>query len=216
MDLKGIENTRITRLFAASRPQGQLYLPHAATAFIGRYRFAGYPTKIEELSADRVSFKHGLFEDVAIESVDIYGDGIVVASKAPSELLDAFLNDLSGWMESALGLKKIETHAINRTYESYVVVQSAAPLLKTLDALSSIGTAVGQALKQSNGVDAPFQPVALALSPDLTELTAMKPIPFRVERRSGLAFNTNFYYSCAPLPTAEHIKILERLEKLSA
>lgn len=212
MELVGIENTVLTRLFLATRPEGQPYLPRAAENFVGRYKFAAFPARIEELSADRVSFKHGLFNDVAFD-LDIFSDGVIVTSKSPSDVLDALLDDIITWMQTAIGLKKVETHPINTTYESYLIVHSAIGLLSILDGLAPVQKRLAKALKATTGRDASFSPVGWALSPDNTTMPSMKPIPFRVERRAGIPFETNYYYSCAPLRTADHLRVLEELER---
>ena len=83
MELVGFENTKVIDLFLAARPEGQPYWPSAVAALVDRYKFSGFPTTIEELGGERVSFKHGLFDGSAIETFDIYPDGIIVASKSP-------------------------------------------------------------------------------------------------------------------------------------
>jgi hypothetical protein len=121
MELIGIENTLITRLFIATRPEGSPYLPNAISAFVDRYKFVESPTTIAQMTADRISFKHGSYEGAAF-NLDVFSDGIIVASKSPSALLDAIVDDVTGWMETAVGLRKIETHEIKKSYESYLVV----------------------------------------------------------------------------------------------
>jgi hypothetical protein len=215
MELVGFENTQLTELFLASRPEGQPYLPPAVVALVERYKFSGFPTKLDELTGDRVSFRHGLFSGSAIDVFDIYRDGIVVGSKSPSDLLDAFVKDICAWMGPAIGLHRIETHPVKRNYESHLIVKSQAPLLKTLEAVAEIGDLVGQALKSANGLEVKFHPMGFGFIPDNTLIPGMKPATFRVERKAGMPFETNFYYSSAPLPTQSHLRILERLEKLS-
>jgi hypothetical protein len=214
MELISIENSVVTRLFITSRTEGSPYLPSVVAAFVDRYKFVESPTTIAQMTADRVSFKHGAFEGVAF-NLDMFSDGVVVASKAPTTVCDAIVADITEWVEMTVGVKKIETHEVNKSYESYLVVRSEARLLRALDALNVIGTQVGALLKAVAGRDAAFRPVALALAPDVTEMAHMRPIPFRVERRAGVSFETNFYYSCAPLPTQDHIKVLEQLERAS-
>jgi hypothetical protein len=214
--LLNIEHSRLTSLFITNRIEGQPAIPAAFAELIKRYSFAGHPTKIEELEANRITFRLGSFDNVSIESFEIYPDGVAVSAKAPTDLLDAFLTDVTQWMDAAFGLKRIETHDINRLYESTVVVQSSAPLLRPLDALQSIRQMISAALKAEIGLDAQFEPFSLGVATDHTKLPGFKPIPFRVERRAVIAFEKNYYYSQAPLRTADHLKVLESLEKLVA
>jgi hypothetical protein len=215
MELIGFENTQLTELFLASRPEGQLFLPPAVAALVERYKFSTFPIKLEELTGDRVSFRHGLFNGSAIDVFDIFRDGIIVSSKSPSDLLDGFVKDVCAWMEAGVSLHRVETHPINRNYESHLIIKSQAPLLKALDALAETTNMVGHALKSANGLEVKFRPSGFSFSADHTHIAGLKPTPFRVERKVGVPFEANYYYSSAPLPTQSHLKILEKLEKLS-
>lgn len=213
----GHDISSLTALFFASRaPHGQLPLVQAMGSLVERYRFAGFPTKVEQFDAQKIEFRMGAFKGVGIETLSLYGDGVVILSRASTDLLDEFLEDLLGWMEAELGLKRLETHAINRAYESAVFVRSEKRLLKVLDALQPIQAMLAQGVKSAMGLEVPFEAFGIALATDPSTIPSMKPIPFRVERRVNLAFNTNYYASQAPLRTADHIKVLERLEKLAS
>lgn len=217
MDVIGHDTSSLTALFLASRsPQGQLPLARAMGELIKRYGFAGFPTNVQQLEASRVEFRQGVFNDVGIESLSIYGDGIVVTSKSPTDILDAFLADVTEWMESAFGLKRVETHDINRAYESGLLVRSEAKLLGALEALAPIQEMIAKSVKAAMGLEAKLEPFGIAFAVDQTLIAGMKPNPFRLERRAGVGFDTNYYVSQAPMRTVDHIKLLERLEKLVA
>ena len=216
MELIGYDTSSLTALFLASRaPGGQVPLARAMSDLIKRYGFAGFPTNVQQLEAAKVEFRQGAFGDVGIESFSIYGDGVVVTSKSSTDVLDGFLNDVTEWMGSALGLKRIETHLVNTAYESGLVVRSEAPLLKVLEALAPIQDLLAKSLKSAMGLDTEIEPFGIAFSADYSLIPGMKPAPFRLERRAGLGFDTNLYVSQAPLRTADHIKLLQRLEKLA-
>lgn len=215
LELVGIENSSLTALFLATRPDGQPHLPRAFGELIKRYSFVGFPTKVEELEAAKITFRQGVFKDVNITSLDLYGDGMVFTAKAPTNLLDALLVDLCEWMETTFGLKRVETHAINRSYESNVLIKSDAKLLKALDVLRPIQEFVSRAVKDTMGVDTKYVPFGISLAADHAELpSGLKPVAFRLERRAAFAFDTNFYVSTAPLRTQDHLKLLEKLEKM--
>ena len=86
----------------------------------------------EELG-DRVPFKQGVFNDVGLDAVDLYKDGLIVSAQSPTSLLDEFLVDVCSWMASYLGLKRVETHTLNKNYESHIVVRSGAPVMRPLN-----------------------------------------------------------------------------------
>jgi hypothetical protein len=215
VELIGYDTSSLTALFLASRaPDGQIALAPAVGELIKRYGFAGFPTNVQQLEAAKVEFRQGAFKDVGIESFSIYGDGVVVTSKSSTDVLDDFLQDVTEWMGSALGLKRVETHLINTAYESGLLVRSEAPLLKALEALAPIQDLLTKSVKSAMGLDARIEPFGIAFSADHSLIPGMKPGPFRLERRAGLGFDTNLYVSQAPLRSADHIKVLQRLEKL--
>lgn len=214
MDLIGYDTSSLTALFLAARPQGQLPLARSMGELVKRYNFTILP-KADQLEAQKVEFRQGQFGEVGIESFSLYNDGVVVTSKSPTDVLDAFLEDVCSWMESTLGLRRIETHAVNKAYESGVMVRSEARLLQVLDALAPIQETIAKSVKAAMGLETRFEPYGISLAVDTTLFSGMRPNPFRLERRAGLAFDTNYYVSQAPMRTADHIKLLEKLEKLA-
>ena len=215
MELVSIENSQLIALFIAANPAGRPSVSYAVRLLVERYGFVGFPTKIDDLGGDSVGFREGAFQGKAIEIFNVHRDGIVVSAKAPTSLLDEFLDDLRKWMKAELGLESVDTHGVDKNYESHIVVRTNAPILRALDALAPIQEAMARSLKSATKLDVVFHGAALALGPDHSLIAGMKPIPFRLERRAGLSFETGLYYSAAPLPTAEHIKVLERMERLA-
>jgi len=182
---------------------------------VKRYGFAIVP-KIEQLEATKVEFRQGVFKGVGIESFAIYNDGVVLTSKSSTDVLDDFLADITEWMGASFGLKRVETHSINRSYESNVMVKSEAKLLKALDALAPIWELITKAVKSATGLNAKFESFGIAIGADHSLIPGLKPITFRLERRGGLSFETNYYVSQAPMRTPDHLKLLEKLEKMAS
>jgi hypothetical protein len=215
VELIGIESSKITALFLVSRPEGQPYLPATLHALVERYSFAKHPTKIDELMEDRVSFGHGVFEKNRIDQLDIYPDGVLIQSKCSTDVLDAFLNDVIMWSESALGLKRIETARINRSYESQLFVRSESSILTWLSGLSKISALIGQYLKESTNMVAEFEAFGFSIATDTTRIPSLRPINFRIERKIDIPFERNIFISSAPLTTANHQHVLQALEDLA-
>lgn len=215
MKIIGYETARLIRLCIASSP-AQLYLPKAIELLVERYKFVGFPTKLEELAGTRNSFVHGVFKGVAIDQFDVYGDGLIIASKSPSAILDEFVDDLHEWLATAMNLRLVETLDHNRvSYETGLLVQSDSPVLGVLERLGPIKKSLQNALKEASDIDVQFDGYSFGLATDHTLIPGMKPIAFRIERRAGSPFNMNYFASHAPLPTHSHIEILEQLEELA-
>ena len=215
MKLLAIEMSRITSLFTAARLGGQVYLPHAAAKLAERYNFMGAPHSLEDLVGNKVEFQHGLFEDNAIEALEIYNDGVIVASRSDSDFIDKFLDDLSSWIEVDLGFSIAQTHRVNKMYDSTLIVETDKNIFEPLDAYADIARMIDKKLHNSSGIEVQFQHFSWTLSADHTQNPALKPVPFRFERKAGVEFSLNQYYTTAPLKTKQHIEILREIEKLA-
>lgn len=215
MELIGIESSKLTALFFASRPEGQPYLPATIAAFVERYRFATHPTRIEEMMADKMTFGAGLFGSDPIDTFDIYPDGVFIQSRCNASVLECFLDDVCKWMYEAAGLRQIEINDINRNFESNVLIKASPTILNVIGGLSSAQKMITKLLKQSAGLDVEFELFGFSLAADATKIPGMKPALFRVERKIQIPFEKNLFISSAPLKTDDHLRILEALENLS-
>src|SRR5260221_2221780 len=123
MQIKMIDGSRIVYLAQVRRDRGQLYLPSAAAALVNRYRFVKVPSTPEEItSGSKLTFEHGVFGDSAIQEFSLYPDGIVLAARAPTSALEAFLADLLKWARQDLGIVEIEMPTKQTFFESHLVV----------------------------------------------------------------------------------------------
>ena len=214
MNLLAIENCRLTALFQIARIKGQLFLPEAALLLGSRYNFSTYPQSFEELSAEKIEFRHGQFEDVAIQTFEIYTDGVVISSRSDTDIIDLFLEDLSEWLKEDRDISFIKTHSINKIYDSTIIIQTDKSILKPLDTLTKIANVLQSELKETSGLDVKYEPFGWTLSADPTQNPALKPVSFRIERRVGIEFSMQTYISAAPLKLKQHVALLEKLESL--
>ena len=214
MKLLAIEMSRVVALFRMARQSGQPYLPHIATQVIERYRFRGVPQSAEDLEKDRVEFKHGLFEDNAIDALEVYNDGILVSSRSDSEFIDKFIDDIILWLTKNHGLSVIQTHTVSRMYDSTLLIETDRDVFEPLNAYTDILRMIEAAILDSAGLEIQYQNFGLILSADQTQNPALKPIPFRFERKEGIEFSRHQFHTTAPLKTQQHLMILEQLEQL--
>jgi len=214
LKLLAIEMSRLTALFHVTRSTGQLYLPAAVSAISERYSFIGIPKSLEELTSDRIDMTQGQFQGNAIDSLEIYNDGIVIASRSDTEFIDIFFTDLCTWMADELGLAMIKTRSVDRIYDSHLIVETDENILGPLEALSDIGNMIESNLKSNCGLEVKFEPFGMSLAADQTQNAALKPTNFRIERRIGTEYSLNQFISTAPLTTKQHIRALEKLESL--
>jgi hypothetical protein len=214
MELAAVENSRIILLTRRVRPAGQIYLPDAAVKLVQRYSFAKFPS-MEELIREPIAFSIGKFGDVQINEFQIYQDGIVVSSRAPTEVLDAFISDLFSWSEMEFGMVEAADAKPEKFIESSLVVKSTKDLALCISPASAVIDVVNDALRrQVTGV--PYQLSGFSLEADPGALLdrRRRPIRFAVERRANTSFNDNIFFSVAPLHTKDHLAVLASMEAL--
>lgn len=213
MELVSIETTRFTSLFLSARPVGQLYLPAATADFAKKYEFVEFPKSLEAMQATRVEFRHGRFNNVSIENVALYHDGVVVTSRASSNVLEEFLDDVIAYMTEQWGVTFTKAFSVNKMYESTLTFHSEKDILKPLAAMKDVGRSISDRLNGATGAAIDFHPFGIGLSADNAMIPSMRPVPFRIERREGVEFSANLYFSAAPLKTDDHLEILDEWEK---
>ena len=215
MKLLAIEMSRVTALFRMTRPSGQPYRPDIAAQVAERYRFGSAPHSIDELGGNKDEFRHGVFEGYAIETLEVYNDGIIVTSRSDTDFIDTFIDDLVTWLEDDHDYSVIETHTVSKMYDSALLVETDQDVFKPFEAYAEILRMIEKALQESSNLEIAYQNYGLALSVDQTRNPALKPIPFRFERKEGIEFSRHQFHATAPLKTKQHLEILERLEQLA-
>ncbi len=212
MKLVRHEVARITRLVDVVRPKGQLYLPEAAVELTKRYKFVDPPNKIEDLLINKIEFKHGKFGDTGIENLSVYSDGISVASRCNTKILEAFLEDLMDWAKETFEFEFVLTKNINKTYDSNIVVELDKQVLDFFEPIQVAANKVASKVNELSGIDVKLQPFGFSFAVDPAYPVPLKPIPFRIERLVSSDFGLNIFYSSASLKTDDHIEILEDIE----
>ena len=215
MKLLAIEMSRVTALFRMTRASGQSYLPHLAAQVAERYGFGSAPHSIEELGGNKAEFRHGLFEGNAVETLDVYNDGIIVTSRSDTDFIDKFIDDLVTWLENDHGFSVIETHTVSKMYDSTLLVETDRDVFQPFGAYAEILRMIEMALQDASGLEIAYQNYGLMLSVDQTRNPALKPASFRFERKEGVEFSRHQFYAAAPLKTKQHLEILERLDQLN-
>ncbi len=200
-------------LFRATREKGQLYLPNLVAGLVKRYKFLGAPQSFKDFETDQVEFKHGIFQGSAIETLQIYNDGVAVKSNSDTDVIDAFIADLLDWTTKKLGISVFSSRSINRIYDSQLIVEAAQELLKSLSAQARLGSRVREMVLENTGLDTEYHWAGFVLAPDQIKLSSIEPSSFRFERWFSSEFELNQYFSAAPLRTKQHIDILENLER---
>jgi hypothetical protein len=214
MELVAIDTSRIVYLTQLRRPAGQMYLPDAALKLAQRYSFTKLPSP-DELTREPVAFSMGKFQDVQINEFQIYGDGIIATARAGTEILDAFISDVLRWGEREFGLVQAAIAKPEKYVESAILVKSTKDLMLAVAPANDVAEIVNKAIRRHIS-DVPYRHAGFVLDSDPAAFPGRrKPLRFVVERRLGVAYSENVFYSVAPLHTKDHLKVLSELEALS-
>jgi len=216
MELVAIENSRVIYLTHVHRPAGELYYPDAAAKLVERYSFKKYPS-VEEMTRQPLVFGIGKIRDIQINELDIYQDGIIVFSRSDTDVLDEFISDLFEWSEKELGVLTIPMSRPEKYYESTLVVKSEIDLAQVISPRDEVANMANRLFLEVAPNKQLYELSGFLLDCDQFAFHGKrKPLRFAVERRLGVPYSENIFFSQAPLPTKGHLAFLRGLEDLGA
>lgn len=214
MHLVLIEKSSILRLALMSREDGRpIHTPSLIAAVVELAGFKEFPETIAA-TENGLEFGHGVINDVVVDKLGVYADGCVLSSRETTERLDHVLAYLADWVSDQFGASLVRSHEIDTLYESNIIVKSDKDLCAVGEAYAKMAKRVGEALKATSGIDAYFTPASVLLSPDMVKVGGLKPAAFSVARKGGADFSSNLYYCVAPLPTTQHLLLLDEISAL--
>jgi hypothetical protein len=227
MKIQEVILTQVVRLMRVNTPSGAIYLPEAVKAMQERYGFLQVPKTLEEYNPTQgITFSHGKFkipktpkikdfpEEIVIDKFQIFTDGILLQTRAHTGPADLFLDDLLQWAMQRFQLTYLSEPPFKRTYLSQLVVTLNVDLDQYVRNTSPLSKKIHQSL-ESYGQNAPmYEPSTFSIHYDLTQSQLFPaPIAFTIERKLQMPYKTMTYFSGAPLTTADHIAVLQLVEK---
>jgi len=138
------------------------------------------------------------------------------ATRTSSDDADLFLEDIITWAHTEFGLDVTPLFA--PAYHGQVEFIFETDGLSTrFEELNEIGKAITNIIQGYGLKECPqFELYGFTMHFDTSDLALIKPIPtaFAIERRVGVRYSENKYFSQGPLKTKDHQAVLEQLEKL--
>jgi|SRR5579863_9140528 len=215
MQLSSVVMARIFALFQTIElnPNGHVFMPDVAERLAKECRFVKYPQKPEEFVEEKgITFETGTFKGQNIDKIIIFPGGIVVDTRDGTDASERTLAQLLEWGASEFGLAYRPEMLKRRVYVGSLIVSSDIPMLEINPVLRLISTVVTEQMEACLGRPLPYEPTGLTVGYDKLN-TSFTPTAFTLERRDGLPFSDNKYYSNAPLKTQVHLQLLEAIEK---
>lgn len=201
--------------FLTTETPETLFITDLVEGIRNRYSFFEVPRKADEINPQAgIQFQLGRFENALIGKLVIYDQGVSAESPVPTEILDAFLDDLASWTTSEFGVTHRAMEPVPRSYLSSIEVQPTFDFASLFKEVSPLPLALTKMLTDE-GFTLPsyeFNGFSLHVDGDTEETKPLRPGKFVFERRAGRDFSENVYYSEAPTTTANHLRLLELLE----
>jgi hypothetical protein len=193
-------------------PRGKAYFPDLVNAAVERYGFAKFPQKIEDFDEKKgVSFEAGRAGDFTIHKVVIHDHAIYVDTSSSTADSERLLHEMLSWLSKDHGLT-FEPEMLKRcTYVSQLTFYSEGLLEKLNPALSKLSDKLSSRVPEYFKQPLKFHPSSVISIYDPLS-TKQTPAQFSIERRADTLFSEHKYFSGAPLPTEEHIALLEEFE----
>ena len=215
MKLISVEFGQVTWIFDLVVQGGNVYAPEALTAIKDRYKFVTVPSLETVLSQQsNFVFEHGKFVDSVIRKFSTHNDGMVAETSAGTNNAEEFLDDFVKWSCEKFGATVLEINDAYRVYDSHLIVQMEIDLEEKMAFIKFINDELSSEIKNYGIIPLDYHASGFSLSTDSAEVRGLSTSSFRIDRRIGQRFSNNLYYCTAPLKTADHIRLLGKIENL--
>jgi hypothetical protein len=200
-------------------PKGKSIFPDLFDWLKATYHFEKIPKSVDDrdphggwaFSKGDFQVKEEIFIDVDLA---IYNDGLVATTYSSTDETEAFLANVLELAGKEYSLVFNPSMVRRKLYLSEVNVETKGSLSRISQALNEFAGKVSSALNFDSGLG--FEVTGIGFGADLTALPPSKQLfsGFAFERKAGAPFSENRFYSKAPLPTHQHLALLDELEKL--
>jgi hypothetical protein len=220
MNIVSLESGRTTWLFPVEEilPLGGSDGPKLIAAISSKYKFAHPPANPTREDVDKNGLKFAGGQMVHKGNISniaefvVFNDGIVSVSNS-TENAEAFLQDIYAFLVSEFAFREI-TSDVKKVHLSTVVVDFDTSLNNFVQGRSTEIDLIGKHLNAIDNTDFPVEVTRIDFvlnkdpefrPPNLPRLT--------IEKRAHTQFSQHRYFSAAPIHTAKHLEILERIER---
>lgn len=192
---------------------GDLYYPEMVKALVERYGFIKYPTDFNSLDESKgVEFIGGRSGKRVIEKLVILDSGIFLDTCINTATSQELWLELMDWAVQTLGATFEPGMVKRHVYVSNITFNSEAPILALNPFLAKIASVVTEEVEKNYKQRLAYEPAGISIHFD-KESTKLGTAAFTVQRREGVPFGENKYFSSAPLKTDLHLELLQQWEK---
>jgi hypothetical protein len=218
VELLSVQRARSVWLFDLGEvnPRGKSIGEDLLQWLADAYHFSKVPSSPTDLDESKaLAFLGGSFqirEEVFIDvELRVYNDGFVGDTRSSTEDTDKFLEDVLQTFSKEFSLPVRPDLIRKKLYHSELNVKTD----KSLSFLNLRLTNFAKELAEFIGVQpAAVEPAGITFWADF--LGNPQSSDFRFERKLGIAFEMQRYWSKAPVQTSQHLKLLNTLEAILA
>lgn len=193
-------------------PKGTFFYPEITEAMVKRYNFHKFPTNVDEFNEVKgISFKMGRAGEYVIRDLTIYNSGILVDTSATTEISEEILRDGLLWISKEFGLAFNENMLKKKAYISQITFHSDAPILMLNSVLGKIAAICSKEVTANFGQPLQYDVGGMTIQFDPLTISA-GTAPFTIQRREGVPFGENKYFSTAPVRTPMHYELIAQVE----
>ena len=199
----------VDELFTRHHILGPEFTPKMAE----RYGFLKLPEKLEDFLDEQkgIQFGFGRWDGTVINQLALYAHGIAVETAASTDISEKILHDVLKWGANTLNINYHQDMIKRKAYVSGLLFSTDVSLNALHPKLRGIGERLSSSVADSLGHVFPYEVTGVFFGYDTTHTKPNAPI-FTIERRADVPFTENKYFSTAPLPTEEHLKLLKDFE----
>jgi hypothetical protein len=140
---------------------------------------------------------------------------VLAEGNAPTEEIDAFLDDVLSWGRIETGSGAFEEPTLRRAYVSQLEIELDVALGGAFSEFMKLGKYITDTVRGYGQNTQQFELSSLSLHCDLLNLEPPKPgVPFVFARREGKRYDDGIYFASAPLKTSDHLHVLEEFRTL--
>jgi hypothetical protein len=195
-------------------PSGRPLAHDFMKAFVERYKFIKYPQTPDEITDTEqkgLVFELGKWNDVGIDKLVLLDWGIITDTRASTESSEKVLQDMLNWGAETFGLSNRPDLITRRQYVSEIIFTSDMTLSIANARLNNLGNRVTESIARHFGQTLPYEINAIDFHFDTTQSKQFFA-HLRIERFASAPFSDKKYYSGAPLPTEEHLRLIHDFE----
>ena len=195
------------------RPTSGLPLQEFIEEIVKQYDFKKFPQTIEEFNPQKgIEFVGGRLNKTAITKLVIWPNLLVIEGRCATNECQKMLSEILEWATPKFDLTYKPEMITRYAYVSDLSIESTAPLLTYDPLLARIAEKVGKSLTEIWNDQIKYEAIEFKIGHDPLD-RKWGIAPFQITRRAEHKFTENKYFSEAPLPTHQHIALLEEYEK---